>query len=47
MRVGFIRPGNVARPTASHLKQFASDLAPTLPEAAAAGRRSSRTGERS
>jgi pyrroline-5-carboxylate reductase len=49
MRVGFIRPGNMAQAIASHLptlQQFASEVVPALREAAAAERARSRTGER-
>jgi hypothetical protein len=49
MRFGFVRPGNVAHAIASHLltlEQFASEVMPALPEAAATERASIRTGER-
>jgi hypothetical protein len=49
MRFGFIRPRNLAKPIASHpltLQQFATEVVPVLPEAAAAERGQSRTGER-
>jgi hypothetical protein len=47
MRVGFIRPRNQG--IVSHLltlQQFPSEVIPALPEAAAAERGRSRTGER-
>jgi hypothetical protein len=46
MRVRFIRPGNMAQAITSQLQPVASELIAALPEAAAAERDRSRTGER-
>jgi hypothetical protein len=49
MHVRFIRPGSVAEAIASHLpnlQQFAGEVIPALPEAAAAELGRGRTGER-
>jgi len=46
MRVGFIRPGNVAQAITGQLRPVASELVAALREAAAAARGRSRTGQR-